>query len=237
MFAGWITFSAFERGRRDGGAGAGADARAGPALRARAHAGRARQEDRFWEQTLDERSPRTSARRGATVDDAGRVRRPKRQWSQGETSGTPSAIRSTLHMLGAPARGVKRAVQRPSAGCRTRSSSARGRTGWRRRSRSPAQAARCACSRRSETIGGGVAHGGADAARLRARRLLGGAPARARLAVPARAAAGRARARAGPPRRCRSRTRSTTARAVVLERSLDATARAIGGADARATGG
>ena len=46
MFAGWVTFSAFERGRRDGRAGAGPDARAGSADRARADARRPSQGER-----------------------------------------------------------------------------------------------------------------------------------------------------------------------------------------------
>ena len=43
MFAGWITFSAFEQGRRDHGAGAGPDAGAGSADRARSDARRSSQ--------------------------------------------------------------------------------------------------------------------------------------------------------------------------------------------------
>ena len=73
------------------------------------------------------------------------------------------------------------------------------------------------------------AHGRADAARLRARRLLGHPPARrSPRRSSARCRSARARPRVDPPAGCRSRTRSTTARAAVLERSVDETGRGLG---------
>ena len=61
------------------------------------------------------------------------------------------------------------------------------------------------------TIGGGTRTARADPPRLPARHLLGDPPARAGLAVPARAAAGRARPRASSTPSCRWPIRSTTA--------------------------
>ena len=75
MFAGWITFSAFEDGRRDVRPGAGADARVRPALRDGHDLGGHKQEDRFWEHTL-RRWPQRSASR-AEVDAEVGVRRPQ----------------------------------------------------------------------------------------------------------------------------------------------------------------
>ena len=59
--------------------------------------------------------------------------------------------------------------------------------------------------------------GGADAARLRARHLLHGARSRAGLAVPARARRWPSTASSSSIPTCRSRTRSTTASAVLLD--------------------
>ena len=75
--------------------------------------------------------------------------------------------------------------------------------------------------------------GGADAAGLRPRRLLGGPSAGARLAVPADAAARASTASSGSTRRRRSRTRSTTARRSCSSARVEATARGARRPDAR----
>ena len=127
-----------------------------------------------------------ASRSSASTSWSGRCSPPER------ASGTlpPSARRTTRSA--APARGAARC-------CLTRSSSARARTAWRRRSPWPAPVARCGSSRRRRRRGR-VALGGADPPRLRPRHLLRRPPAPAGLAVPAQPAAGRARARARPPR-------------------------------------
>ena len=112
----------------------------------------------------------------------------------------------------------------------TPSSSARARTGSRPPSSSRARARRSGSSRRATTIGGGIAHRRADAAGLRARRLLGlpsdgrrcrRSSARCRstahgLALDPSAGVGRASARRAS-RRCCCAARSTRRRAALGE--------------------
>ena len=108
--------------------------------------------------------------------------------------------------------------------CRTRSSSARGRTDWPRRSRSRRPGASVLVLEADDEIGGGTRTGRAHAARLRPRRLLGGAPDGHPVAVLPHAAARRARPALDPAARPRSRIRSTTSRRCCCARSLDETA-------------
>ena len=150
----------------------------------------------------------------------------KRQWSQ--VAQRLALLGDPLDALHARRPGRAEALFKRDAVCLTPSSSARARTGWPRRSCWRARAARCTVL---EARGDGrrrLALGGADAPRLRPRRLLGRPPARARLAVPARAAAGRARARAGPAR--------AAARAPARRRHRGG-ARALGRGDRGAIGG
>ena len=143
------------------------------------------QEDRLWEHTL-----RALARHfGVEGEVDTRVGLRRQAAASGRTSANVwqnAGIRSGIYMPdGAPA--ARKPFRRLADS--TRSSSAPARTGWRRRSRSPRPAARCAVLEAAPTIGGGTRTRGADAARLPPRRLLGDPPARARLAVPAHAAA------------------------------------------------
>ena len=82
----------------------------------------------------------------------------------------------------------------------TRSSSARARTAWRPRSPSPGRGAPCSCSRRPATIGGGTRTAELTLPGYRHDVCSADPPARARVAVPARAAAGAPRALVRAPR-------------------------------------
>ena len=99
MFAGWITFSAFEDGDDGRRAGAGADARAGPDRRARPHVRRARQGEHVLGADAGRRWPRRSACRGAVVSTQVVCVDRKRQWSRAKNVRHSVAIRSTLHMM------------------------------------------------------------------------------------------------------------------------------------------
>ena len=162
----------------------------------------------------------------------------RRQWSKFRNVWQSSAIRSTIYTLSAPVRWVRRGPRRESgAGWlsppTTRSSSAPGRTAWRRPSRWRGRGARCSCSRAPRPWG---------AAR---------APRSSRSPAICTTCARRS-TRSWPARRSSERCRWPTTgsscmhpdvplahplddgTAVVLERSLEATAASIGGADGRA---
>jgi hypothetical protein len=105
MFAGWITFSATER---DGETVAQAQVlmrASDPIFELGLTLGGHRQEDRFWNQTLAS----VAAHFGEPdreVDTQVVCVDKKRQWSKWRNVWHSSAIRSTLYMAGAPARGV-----------------------------------------------------------------------------------------------------------------------------------
>ena len=107
MFAGWITFSAYE----DGGvtvAQAHVLMRASdPIFEMGLTMGGHKQEDRFWQHTLGA----VAAEFGqpdAEVDTQVVCVDKRRQWSKWRNVWHSSAIRSTLYTLGAPVRGVRR---------------------------------------------------------------------------------------------------------------------------------
>ena len=102
MFAGWITFSAFDRRRRRLRPGAGADAGERPAVRARDDDGRPRQGGRHWSHTLRALAEHFGAEGEATtrvvcVDQ-------RRQWSKATNVWHNAGIRSGIYMTGAPVR-------------------------------------------------------------------------------------------------------------------------------------
>ena len=107
MFAGWITFSATER---DGETVAQAQVlmrASDPIFELGLTLGGHRQEDRFWNQTLAS----VAAHFGEPdreVDTQVVCVDKRRQWSKWRNVWHSSAIRSTLYMLGAPVRGMRR---------------------------------------------------------------------------------------------------------------------------------
>ena len=107
MFAGWITFSATEV---DGETVAQAQVlmrASDPIFEVGLTLGGHRQEDRFWHQTLSNLAAHLGAG-GASVDTQVVCVDKRRQWSKWTNVWHSSAIRSTLYMLGAPVRAVRR---------------------------------------------------------------------------------------------------------------------------------
>jgi hypothetical protein len=72
-----------------------------------------KQEDRFWQHTLTALAAHFD--HGADVDTRVVCADKKRQWSRWRNVWHSSAIRSTLYMLGAPGRAVKRVFKRDRA--------------------------------------------------------------------------------------------------------------------------
>jgi hypothetical protein len=110
MFAGWITFSATEQ---DGATVAQAQVlmrASDPIFELGLTLGGHKQEDRFWAATLTSLAARFGQE--ADVDTQVVCVDRKRQWSRWRNVWHSSAIRSTIYMLGAPWRGVKRLFQR-----------------------------------------------------------------------------------------------------------------------------
>ena len=110
MFAGWITFSALER---DGETVAQAQVlmrASDPIFEMGLTMGGHKQEDRFWDATLTNLAAHFGHE--CPVDAQVVCVDKKRQWSKWRNVWHSSAIRSTIYMLGAPGRAVKRTVKR-----------------------------------------------------------------------------------------------------------------------------
>ncbi len=110
MFAGWITFSATERGE-DTVAQAQVLMRASdPIYELGLTLGGHRQEDRFWDHTLSALAAHFG--QDADVDTKVVCVDSKRQWSKWRNVWHSAAIRSTLYTLGAPGRAARRLLGR-----------------------------------------------------------------------------------------------------------------------------
>jgi hypothetical protein len=113
MFAGWITFSALER---DGETVAQAQVlmrASDPIFELGLTMGGHKQEDRFWNQTLASLAAHFD--HDCEVDTKVVCVDKKRQWSKWRNIWHSSAIRSTLYMVGAPGRALKRLFVRDRA--------------------------------------------------------------------------------------------------------------------------
>jgi hypothetical protein len=111
MFAGWITFSALER---DGTTVAQAQVlmrASDPMYEVGLTLGGHRQEDKFWQHTLGALAAHFG-QPAAEVDTQVLCVDKKRQWSKARNIWHSAAIRSTLYMLSAPVRLVRRALSR-----------------------------------------------------------------------------------------------------------------------------
>jgi hypothetical protein len=107
MFAGWITFSATEA---EGETVAQAQVlmrASDPIFELGLTFGGHKQEDRFWQHTLGAVAAEFG-RPDAEVDTQVVCVDKKRQWSKWRNVWHSSAIRSTIYMLGAPVRGMRR---------------------------------------------------------------------------------------------------------------------------------
>jgi hypothetical protein len=110
MFAGWITFSAFEV---EGETVAQAQVlmrASDPIFEMGLAMGGHKQEDRFWNHTLTALAAHFGHE--GEVDTRVVCVDKKRQWSKWSNVWHSAAIRSTLYTMGAPGRGVKRLVRR-----------------------------------------------------------------------------------------------------------------------------
>ncbi|HET9495408.1 MAG TPA: hypothetical protein VFR15_14350 [Chloroflexia bacterium] len=105
MFAGWITFSAYERG---GAVVAQAQVlmrSADPILELTLRMGGHRQEDKFWQKTLQNLARHLGAE--GPVETQVVCVDPRIQWSQAKNIKYNVVMRSTAHMIGAPVRWVR----------------------------------------------------------------------------------------------------------------------------------
>ena len=114
MFAGWITFSATER---DGETVAQAQVlmrASDPIFELGLTLGGHGQEDRFWNHTLKQVTG-AFGQPDAPVDTQVVCVDKRRQWSRWGNVWHSSAIRSSIYMVGAPVRGVRRLTRRGRA--------------------------------------------------------------------------------------------------------------------------
>ncbi len=114
MFAGWITFSSIER---DGCTVAQTQVlmrASDPVFELGLTLGGHAQEDRFWQQTLRNVAASYEVH-DAVVETRVVCVDPKRQWSRWTNVRHSAAIRSSVWMLGAPARGTRRLLRRGHA--------------------------------------------------------------------------------------------------------------------------
>ena len=110
MFAGWITFSATEVDDETVAQAQVLMRASDPIFELGLALGGHKQEDRFWQHTLTA----VAEHFGHTgdVDTAVVCVDRKRQWRRGRNVWQSSAIRSSIYMMGAPGRGVKRLFTR-----------------------------------------------------------------------------------------------------------------------------
>jgi hypothetical protein len=113
MFAGWITFSAAEDGDHTVAQAQVLMRASDPIFEIGLTMGGHRQEDRFWQHTLNALAAHFGHE--GEVDTRVVCVDKKRQWSKWSNVWHSAAIRSTLYTLGAPGRGVKRLVRRDRA--------------------------------------------------------------------------------------------------------------------------
>ena len=239
MFAGWITFSATERGRRDGRPGAGADAGVRPDLRAGADAGRPPAGGQVLEAHAAQRWPRhfgVHRRRGRH---GGRLRgQAAASGRGGPTCGTRrrSARRSTRSTRPSAPWRRRFAARVPSrwltAGPRRRRRRRRARTGWRGDHAGARPAARCTVleaarrrrrrQRTAELTLPGFVHDVCSA--IHPLALASPVP-RDAAAGRARPGAGAPRGAAGPPARRRHRRAAASARSSETADALGADGR------------
>jgi hypothetical protein len=110
MFAGWITFSATEVDSHTVAQAQVLMRASDPIFELGLTMGGHRQEDRFWQQTLTRLAGHFD--HAADVDTRVVCVDKKRQWSKWRNVWHSSAIRSTVYMLGAPGRALKRLLGR-----------------------------------------------------------------------------------------------------------------------------
>ena len=113
MFAGWITFSATEVDAETVAQAQVLMRASDPIFEMGLAMGGHKQEDQFWSQTLTALAAHFDCE--AEVDTKVVCVDKKRQWSKWRNVWHSSAIRSTLHTLGGPGRGVKRLFSRDRA--------------------------------------------------------------------------------------------------------------------------
>jgi hypothetical protein len=111
MLAGWITFSATETGGETVAQAQVLMRASDPIFELGLTFGGHRQEDRFWNHTLTALATHLGAA-GRTVDTQVVCVDKRRQWSRWTNVWHSSAIRSTAYTMGAPVRGVRRALGR-----------------------------------------------------------------------------------------------------------------------------
>jgi hypothetical protein len=113
MFAGWITFSATQADDHTVAQAQVLMRASDPIFELGLALGGHKQENRFWQHTLTQLAAHFDHE--ADVDTQVVCVDEKRQWSRWSNVWQSSAIRSTLHTLGAPLRALKRLFKRDRA--------------------------------------------------------------------------------------------------------------------------